>query len=221
VPTATTPILITAFEPFGGSHVNPSEQAAQLLAGWQIPERRPPELKIVLDCLPVVGGAGPGSAVGKLLARLRELRPQALVALGESGQAAAITLERVAVNLRDYRIADNGGAVVRDEPVVAGGPAAYFATLPLRPMHAAIQGLGIPAELSMSAGTFLCNELMYSALHYAATEQPGLLAGFIHVPQLPEQVVDAGRARASMDRLTTARGIAAAIGVLASRSDGR
>lgn len=216
--TTAKTVLVTAFEPFGGSRVNPSKEAALLLSGWQIPERCPPDLKILVDLLPVVGGAGQGSGVGELIARLRELRPDVLVALGESGQATAITLERVAVNLRDYRIPDNQGTVVSDQPVVVGGPDAYFATLPLRAMQAAIQGLGIPAELSMSAGTFLCNELMYAALNYAATEQPGLIAGFIHVPQLPEQVVEAGRGRASMDRLTIARGVAAALSALSAPS---
>jgi pyroglutamyl-peptidase len=208
----TKKVLVTAFEPFGGSHVNPSEQAVQLLAGWQIPERRIPELEISVDLLPVAGGA----AGLRLLERVRREAPDAVVCLGESATASGITLERVAVNLRDYRIADNSGQQVVDQPVVAGGPTAYLTTLPVREMATAITALGIPAELSLSAGTFLCNEVMYTVLHYAATEQPSLRAGFIHVPQLPEQAALGGRGRASMDRLTTARGIAAALTAVAA-----
>lgn len=195
-------VLLTGFEPFGGSMINPSAEATLLLRRRQIPG-----IELVVRQLPVVGGV----AVREMLDAIRSERPDAVVALGESGQASAITLERLAVNLRDYRIADNAGEQVTDEPVVPGGPAAYFATLPTRAMQAAMHAEGIPAELSMSAGTFLCNEVMYAMLHHIASEGLAIKAGFIHVPQLPEQVVAAGRGRASMDRETIARGVAAGL----------
>lgn len=158
-----------------------------------------------------------GRAVDELLQAFRRDRPDAVVCLGESGQATGITFERVAVNLRDYRLPDNAGRQVVDQPVVAQGPAAYFATLPVRTMFEAVRERGIHAELSMSAGTFLCNEVMYAALHWAATEAPATLAGFVHVPRLPEQVAGRDGALPSMDAMTTARGVAAALTALVSR----
>jgi pyroglutamyl-peptidase len=198
-------LLLTGFEPFGGSTINPSAEAILLL------RRRPNSgIRLTTRLLPVVGGV----AAEDLIAAIDRERPDAVISLGESGQATGITLERLAANLRDYRIADNQGGVVADAPVVEGGPAAYFATLPLRRMLAAVQAVGVPAELSMSAGTFLCNEVMYAALHHIAQRDLGIPAGFIHVPQLPEQVVAAGRGRPSMALETIVQGLEAAIGVL-------
>lgn len=198
-------VLLTGFEPFGGSTINPSAEATQLLRRRQIPG-----IELITLQLPVVGGR----AVREILGAIGAARPDAVVSLGESGLASAITVERLAVNLRDYRIADNAGGQVADEPVVPGGPAAYFATLPVRAMQSAMHAEGIPAELSMSAGTFLCNEVMYAVLHHAATERLPMFAGFLHLPQLPEQAVASGRGRASMDRDTAVRGIAAALRTL-------
>jgi pyroglutamyl-peptidase len=198
-------VLLTGFDPFGGSTINPSAEASQLLRGRPIPG-----IELITHQLPVVGGA----ATAQVIAAIDSSRPDSLVLLGESGQAAAITIERLAANLRDYRIADNAGGQVTDQPVVPGGPAAYFATLPVKAMQSAIQEEGIPADLSMSAGTFLCNEVMYAALHHIAVSGLPIRAGFIHLPQLPEQVVSAGRGRASMDRETIVRGVAAALRTL-------
>ena len=202
-------VLLTGFEPFAGSTLNPSAEAIELLRARPISG-----IHLTTQLLPVVGGV----AANLVRSAIDAANPDAVVLLGESGQATAITLERLAANLRDYRLADNAGAQVCDQPVVEGGPAAYFATLPVRVMQSAMHAVGVPAELSMSAGTFLCNEVMYTALHHIAERRLATVAGFVHLPQLPEQVVGGGRGRGSMDRETIARGIRASLEALASSS---
>lgn len=149
-----------------------------------------------------------------LVSTLLRTQPDAVLMLGESGTAASITIERVALNLRDYRIADNAGSTVVDRPVREGGPAAYFATLPVRALVEACRTAGIPAELSLSAGTYLCNEVMYAALDHAAREGLHIPIGFIHVPQLPEQAIEAPRGRPTMACETTTRAIHAVLEAL-------
>lgn len=203
-----TRVLVTGFEPFAGSPVNPSAEVASRLAGTVIPG-----IEVAIEVLPVVGG----TAGKRLVAAIRRAEPDAVVLLGEHGESPAIHLERIAINLRDYRIPDNAGNVVHDRPVFRGGPDALFATLPLRKMLAAVTGAGIPCTLSNSAGTFLCNEVMYVALHHLASgrSRRTVPCGFIHVPSLPEQAAASLRPRPSMDAATTTRGIAAAMACLA------
>jgi pyroglutamyl-peptidase len=150
-------------------------------------QRGVPGLELSTAVLPVVGGTGPQSAWSALLPLLEGFRPDAAVCLGEAHTRSAITLERVAINLRDYRIPDNAGSVVQEEPVVDGAPDALFATLPLHAMHAAARHENAPCELSLSAGAFLCNEIMFRVLQYARTYGVPLRAGFVHLPQLPQQ----------------------------------
>jgi pyroglutamyl-peptidase len=167
--------------------------------------------------LPVVGG----TAVATLLELVTRTKPAAVLLLGESAAASAVTVERIAVNLRDYRIADNTGQQVIDEPVVAGGPAAYFATLPVRRIVEAVRSGGIPAELSMSAGTFLCNEVMFALLHRLAGKaghgRHPVLAGFVHLPQLPAQAVDAPRGRSTMTVATSLSAVRVILDTLADQ----
>ena len=163
-------LLITGFEPFGGDAVNPSWEAVRLLppqiGGWRVQRLR----------LPVVFGAAAEQAIAEAL----RLDARAVVSVGLAAGRAAVTPEMVAINLRYGRIPDNAGAQPQDEPVVPGGPAAYFATLPVRAMTAAIARAGIPAQVSTSAGAFVCNDVMYSLLHrFTGTD---VRAGFIHVP---------------------------------------
>ena len=134
-----------------------------------------------------------------------------LVALGESAIADRLCFERIAVNLRDARIADNAGVQLIDATVIDDAPAAYFATLPLREMLAASETAGVPAQFSLSAGAFLCNELMFRLLD---RDEPRV-SGFIHVPQLPEQA--SHRGGPSMDAVRCTRGVHAAIEILAAR----
>jgi len=195
-------ILLTAFEPFGGSDRNPTIEIARSIGDsktW-----------ISTAVLPVVTGVGGGSAWATLLPLLDDSW-DAVVHLGESAKATAIMVERVAVNLRDSSVADNTGSMPCDAPVVDGGPAAHFATLPVRDLVAASLMVDVPAALSLSAGTFLCNETMYRTLHEVHGAKHSTLAGFVHVPQLPEQA--SVRGGPSMDAAVMAR----AIGAMLSR----
>ena len=139
-----------------------------------------------------------GAALHKLLT---ELRPDAVLCVGQYGGANCIRVERVAINLRDARIADNAGKQPTDEPVVAGGPDAYFATIPTREIVDALRERGIPAQLSYSAGTFVRNNLLYSALR----------CGFVHVPYLPEQAKDGNAPSMGLALMTKALEIAAEV----------
>ena len=193
-------ILLTAFEPFGGEKVNPSLEAARDVPGTVGGAR------IVLRTVPVTF-AGAADAV---IRAIRAERPDAVLCLGQAGGRAALTPERVAINLDDARIPDNGGACPKETPIDPDGPAAYFSTLPVRAMAERIRAAGIPAEVSCTAGTFVCNHLMYAVLRYADTEAPGLAAGFMHVPYLAEQVKDRPGVP-SLTKAEIARGIAAAL----------
>lgn len=169
-----TTVLLTGFEPFGGDAANPSGEAVELVAsGWTGPER------LVTDILPVTFD---GAA-----RRLRQLvaahEPDVVIAAGLAGGRVTIGVERVAVNVIDARIPDNAGAQPIDRPSVEGGPAAHFATLPVKSIVTALEAAGIPAEVSNSAGTFVCNHVFYTAL---ATVAPGVRAGFLHVPWCTE-----------------------------------
>jgi pyroglutamyl-peptidase len=205
-------ILITGFEPFDNLTSNPSEEVARELA------KNPPagfELHSVI--LPVDHRRGPE----ELLRAFDLHQPEAVICLGEAGGRAGLSIERLAVNLVDDRIADNSGEKWVDQPVVPGGPAAYFASLPIRSMQQAILEAGVPVELSLSAGTFLCNQILYVTLHHIATHYRSKVipAGFIHLPRLPEQAAlmlargDTG-VMPSMDLETQVRGLEAGLKAL-------
>jgi pyroglutamyl-peptidase len=179
-------VLLTGFEPFDGAAENPSRTAVLALAA----EPPPSGLHIVAEVLPVSY-----ARAGRLLAEAVALhRPDLLIATGLAGGRAALSVERVAINIDDARIADNDGARRIDTPVVAGGPAGYFATVPIKAMAASIRAAGVPAEVSQTAGTFLCNHIFYHACHLAATQLPAMRVGFIHVPRLPDDAAAQGAA---------------------------
>lgn len=198
-------ILLTGFEPFGGSLTNPSSQVVRLIEAAV-----PHGVALTTSILPV---ATPDAAE-EVLCLLRSFQPEAVVLLGESSRATAITLERVAINLRDYRIPDNRGESMIDQRVIDGGPDAYFATLPLRDLECAIRAGGIPVELSLSAGSYLCNEVMYAALHACATRGLRIPVGFVHLPRLPEQALERPRGQATMEATTSARAVSILLGEL-------
>ena len=177
-------ILVTGFEPFGGSPVNPSAMAAESLVHGRFPGA---EVRALV--LPVVGGTELGSARAALDHLIDVHRPAACVSFGEAHVRGEVSVERVAVNLRDYRIADNSGAFAEDSPVVDGAPDARFATLPVRAIVDAVRAEGIPAGLSLAAGTYLCNAVMFHSLERAARGLAPTISGFVHVPQLEAQHV--------------------------------
>jgi pyroglutamyl-peptidase len=171
--------LVTGFDPFGGSAVNPSWDAIHALNGRTIAGHR------------IVGGELPtifGASLERLQALMDELRPRLVICTGQAGGRAAISLERVAINVNDARIADNAGAKPIDLPIVAGGPAAYFTNLPIKAMLQALLDAGVRAEVSQTAGTFVCNQTFYGLMHLLAQPQwQGVRGGLVHVPWLPEQ----------------------------------
>lgn len=168
-------VLLTGFVPFGGGTANASWQAVSTLHGRRIAGHR-----VVARELPVEFA----TSLPRLRRAIRELRPALVLCVGEAGGRARISLERVAINIVDARIADNAGAQPVDVPVAPGGPAAYFSTLPLKAMLAALREARIPAEVSQTAGTFVCNQVFYGLMH-ALRRRPRVRAGFIHVPCLP------------------------------------
>lgn len=171
-----TTVLLTGFEPFAGDATNPSGDAVRLVdTRWTGPER------LVTAVLPVAFDA----AAAQLRRAIDEHSPDIVIATGLAGNRAAVTPERIAVNLVDARIPDNVGAQPIDQPSVPGAAAAYFATLPVKAMTAALAAAGLPASLSHTAGTFVCNHVMFVALDEAA-RRPGVRAGFVHVPWAAE-----------------------------------
>ncbi len=169
--------LVTGFEPFGGDRINPSFEALRLLPS------RLGSIGIATRALPVVYGA----ALTALRDAIAATGPDIVLCAGLAGGRAELSLERVAINVDDARIPDNDGNQPIDRPVVAGGPAAFFATLPIKAAVAALREAGIPAAVSNSAGTFLCNHVFYGLMHEAASSATRFRAGFLHVPYLPSQ----------------------------------
>ncbi|HEX2011432.1 MAG TPA: pyroglutamyl-peptidase I [Roseateles sp.] len=169
-------ILLTGFEPFGGETVNPAWEIARALDGQMIDDAR-----IVARQLPCVFGL----ALGALATAMAETRPLLVLALGQAAGRCDLSIERVAINVDDARIPDNAGAQPVDRPVLAGAPAAYFSTLPIKAMVAGLREAGHPASVSQSAGTFVCNHVFYGLQHQLAGS--GVRSGFMHIPYLPEQ----------------------------------
>jgi pyroglutamyl-peptidase len=204
------PLLVTGFEPFGGATVNPSGQAARALHGHVIGGAR--VVGIELPCVF-------GRSIDTLRAALESQRPQLVLALGQADGRCDFSLERVAINLDDARIADNAGAQPIDEPVAARGPTAYFATLPIKAMVAALRSAGYPASVSYSAGTFVCNHVFYGLQHALAARRRTVRSGFMHLPLLPEQAaLEAGKP--SLPLALLVEGVALALATaLAVRED--
>ena len=174
------PILLTGFDPFDNATVNPSGCVARALARQRIAGHQ-----VVAAQLPTAFG----QALPNLHALLQAHRPALVLCLGLAAGRTALSIERIGINVIDARIPDNQGAQPVDMPVVPHGPAAYFATLPIKAMLRAVRQSGIAAEVSQSAGTFVCNQVLYGLLHllHQGAGAPGARGGFIHVPQLPEQ----------------------------------
>ena len=173
-------ILVTGFDPFGGEAINPA---------WEAVSRLPKEIEgaeIVTVQIPTVFG----DSAKRLFEAVEEHQPDAVVCVGQAGGRFGITPERVAINVDDARIADNKGQQPLDTVIQADGAPAYFTTLPVKAMVEAVKKAGLPASLSNTAGTFVCNHIMYQNLYYLAKHYPKAQGGFIHVPYVTEQVVD-------------------------------
>ena len=206
------PILLIGFAPFGGERVNPSWEAVRSLDGETIAGRR-----VVVQRLPTVLARAP-----RVLARAVARHDPALVlCVGQAGGRPAVSVERVALNLVDARIPDNAGAQPVDVPVVQGAPVAYLAPLPVKRVVAALRRAGIPAELSQTAGTFVCNAVFFELCHLLATTRPGVRGGFLHIPWLPRQAAGKpGAPSMSTETVALALRVVAAV-ALGARPDRR
>jgi pyroglutamyl-peptidase len=200
-------IIVTGFEPFGDYQANPTEELAKAVDGRQVGSTTIKSL-----VLPVHHAR----ATARVASALAELAPTAILHLGLAGGRARIALEWVAVNVMDYEIPDNAGYRATGEACVPGGPAAYFATLPLDALLAELTAEGIPAYVSNTAGTYLCNQTMYTTLHAVRDRPRPPRAGLIHVPLLPAMVAASGQDAPSMDFAVMLRGLALALAVLAA-----
>jgi pyroglutamyl-peptidase len=169
-------VLLTGFEAFGGAARNPTEEIVRALDGATIARRR--VVGVVLPCVF-------GEAVAELRRQRRRCRPELVLCLGLAAGRSDITPERVAINVDDARIADNAGRQPIDRPVVRRGPAAYWSTLPIKTMVAALRAHGLPASVSQTAGTFVCNHVFYALMH-ALRRGRGVRGGFVHVPAMTE-----------------------------------
>ena len=194
-------ILLCAFDPFGGEVINPALEAIKLVdtVGIELEKCEVPtvfyrSIEVVTD-------------------RIEKFKPDAILMIGQAGGRDKITPERIAINISDANIDDNEGNRPSDEPVAVGAPAAYFSTLPIKGIATALNAEGIPSAISNSAGTFVCNHLMFGVLNYIAERSLDAIAGFIHIPFLPEQVV--GREGVpSLPLSVDVRAIEIAIGVI-------
>jgi len=190
-------LLITGFEPFGGESVNPS---------WEAVCRLPGEVggyALTRLCLPVVFG----EAAATVMRTAETLCPDVILCIGQAGGRAAITPELVGINLRHAALPDNAGNQPKDEPIIPGGDCAYFSTLPVRKMAEAISAVGVQAQVSYSAGTYVCNDLLYTLLsHFRDSETR---VGFIHIPYCTAQ-----NKTPAMEPEQMVRGLAAAIAAM-------
>ena len=173
-------VLVTGFDPFGGEPINPAWEAVKAMkdtiAGAEIVKMQIPTVV--------------GKSIEKIHQKMKELQPDLVISVGQAGGRFGVTPERVGINVTDARIPDNEGNQPNDEPIFPDGPAAYFSNLPVKAMVQAIKDAGYPSVLSNSAGTYICNHVMYGILYYIEKEFPNVRGGFIHVPYAPSQVVN-------------------------------
>jgi len=191
-------VLVTGFEPFGEEKINPSWEAVK-----ELPEKIS-KAEIVKHELPVSF-----KKVKEILPNLiDEVKPDITILTGQAGGRTNITVERVAINVMDSKKEDNDGYKPEDEPIYENAPAAYFATIPIKRVVKALQENKIPAMVSNTAGTYVCNTAMYVALHHIATNNLNAKAGFIHVPYIPEQVLEKAQPSMSLEMIRKAIEIA-------------
>ena len=176
-------LLLTGFEPFLNYPVNPTARIVEELHGMEIGGYR-----IHSEVLPVDFS----ESGDRVISHVEDVKPDAVLSLGLSGGRFKITPERIAINVNDGA-KDNSGHAPVDEPIVDGGADGYFTNMPIRKMVDALKGAGLPAEISNTAGAYLCNHVMYRVLHFVNEQRPGMLAGFIHIPASHELAVEHGR----------------------------
>lgn len=201
-------ILVTGFDPFGGEPINPAIESVKKLpdniAGAEIIKLEIPTVR--------------GKSLEKIEKAIQEHNPDIILSVGQAGGRFDITVERVGINIDDFRIPDNEGNQVIDEPIFSDGDNAYFVKLPVKAMVQNIQKNKIPASVSYTAGTFVCNHVLYGVLYLVEKKYKGKKSGFIHIPFLPEQVVDK-RNMPSMELNTIVTGLTAAIEAIVENAE--
>lgn len=186
----TNTVVVTGFEPFGNSTINPSQEVVNKIKEMQLDG-----LKVETAILPVVFG----ESSAKLLKLVDEIQPNFVICLGQAEGRSVISVERFAINLNDARIADNAGNWLSDQEVIPGAPLALSSTLPVKDIVQSIKDAGIPAEVSLSAGTFVCNHIFYALQH--KLQLTNTKSGFIHLPVLPEQSEFQGKPTMELDQM--------------------
>lgn len=189
-------ILITGFQPFMGGSINPSWEAVKEMTA-------PEGTELVKREIPVVFG----KAIDVLLQEIEAVQPDAVICVGLAQGRSAVTPERVAINVNDARGADNEGNIPVDEPIYADGPAAYFTKLPVKAIVEAANAAGVKAAVSNSAGTYVCNNIMYGLLYAIDRQYPDLIGGFIHVPASTDMAAEIPEGTPMMDRADIVRGL--------------
>ena len=193
-------LLLTAFDPFGGEPINPALEAVKLV------KDKIGDVEIVKQEVPTVFG----KSIKTVQEAIEREKPDDVLCIGQAGGRFDLTPEKVAINFDDARIKDNEGNQPIDQIIFEDGDTAYFTTLPIKAMVEEIKKAGVPASVSYTAGTFVCNHLMYGTLYTLAKKYPGVIGGFMHVPFITEQIMN----KKNMPSLTTAQivtGIEAAI----------
>ena len=202
-------LLLTAFDPFGGEPINPALEAVKLVAD------KVGDVNIVKLEVPTVFG----KSIVTVIAAIEKEKPDAVLCIGQAGGRYDLTPERVAINLDDASIEDNEGNQPIDTAIFEDGAPAYFSTLPIKAMVAKIQEAGVPASISNTAGTFVCNHLMYGVLYTLAKKYPDVRGGFMHVPFVTSQVVKRSAPAPSLAVEQIVKGIEAAIAAIGENSE--
>ena len=201
-------ILVTGFDPFGGESINPAIESVKKLPD-SIGENRIIKLEI-----PTVAK----KSISKIEEAIIEHDPDIILSVGQAGGRSDITVERVGINIDDFRIKDNEGNQFIDEPVFKDGESAYFSNLPIKAMVENIISKGIPASVSNTAGTFVCNHVLYGVRYLIEKKYTGKKSGFIHIPFLPEQVTEK-KGMPSMSLETIVKALTAAIEAIIGNSE--
>ena len=201
-------ILVTGFDPFGGEPINPAIESVKRLpdniAGAEIIKLEIPTVR--------------KKSLEKIEKAINEHNPDVILSIGQAGGRFDISIERVGINLDDFRIPDNEGNQIIDEPVFPDGENSYFVKLPVKSMVQNVQKNNIPASVSYTAGTFVCNHVLYGVLYLIEKKYKGKKSGFIHIPFLPQQVIDK-RNMPSMELNTIVKGLTAAIEAIVKNNE--
>ncbi|MBS4197066.1 pyroglutamyl-peptidase I [Lederbergia citri] len=195
-------VLITGFDPFGGEKINPALEAVKQLDGKVIED-----VEIVAQEVPTVFH----ESIKVVINAIEQHKPDVVICVGQAGGRTQVTPERVAINIDDARIPDNKDNQPIDEPIYKDGPAAYWTTLPIKRIVHEMKVAGVPAAVSNSAGTFVCNHLFYGVMHYLEKNAPHIRGGFIHIPFIPEQTLGDNAPSLSLDAIVEGLKTAAVI----------